>query len=193
MAFLNLIKIRVTLQMQIPPHFFARHLPASPQLVGDALAQQVNDYQQKQQLGYYPALEFLQRQQEQGESIQPVDSDLLDAVYNIAWFAGNSVREEIVVRLRGLFSHMDIESLQCLAFTMPAVRPSHAEALDKLAAHYTPIHFRSSLMLSSFYKLKNAQEKQTFETEMEGVTRKKILRNLSRSFATLEITSTKRV
>ncbi len=193
MALLNLTKIRITLQVQIPPHFLERHLPASPSSVGAALAQQVDTYQQEQQLGYYPALEFFQRMQAQGDSIHPVEVDALDTAHNIAWLAGNSVREEIMLHLRDVFSYLEFESLQCLAFTMPSVRPQHAEAHKHLSAHYTPIVFRCSVMVSEFYKLKEASQKALLEQDMEGAARKKVLRHLAPIFASVAITSATRV
>ena len=172
---LHATRVALTLVVGIPPTVFERHLPSSPQRVGRLLAEGVAQYEQTHGLGYYPALDFFQ---EQGE----LDPELLNAVESIAWLGGSLVREEIRVRLRGVFANVKIQSIQGQAFAMPAVRPHTPAALDRLAAHYTPDRIKLELLVTLFRK----------EESPEGMTR--MARNmvhhwLKDTFDFLEITS----
>jgi hypothetical protein len=178
---LNIVKVRATLQLELGDDIFARYLPASPHVVGEVLAEQVDAYSRAEKLGYYPALEYF----EQVPDV--VDPDALDAAQNIAWFANNAIQEEIQTRLRGAFSNVAIESIQCLAFTMPPVRPSRRNALALLSQHYTANTFRLSLLLSSLLK----HEERT--QDIEAMTRKKVVVYLRHYFNALDVTSTQQI
>ncbi len=182
MPLLHVIKTRLILQTRVAEEVLLQHIPASPRVVGEELAAQVDAHVRDQGLGYYPALEFFQAQDNQA-----VESDLLDAAQNIAWFAGNLIQEEIQRRLRGAFSNIQIETLQCTAFTLPRVRLNQGNALELLAEHYTPDDYRVSLLLSSLYKHTHAR------ADAEDVARKKVLRHLRGIFVDLRINSSQRV
>lgn len=177
---LHLNKAILTLLVQLPEHIFARHLPASPQVVGEALAEQVRHYVQAQQLGYYPALEYFR------DHTGAVDQDLLDAAEHIAWFSCNQARGEIQRKLRPVFASISIQSIQSLAFTMPAVRPSQPNALQELIRHYTPDTAKIVLQANSFQK--SAQEE-----AMAKWASHLAYRWLKDSFARIEVTSAQAV
>ena len=172
---LQATRVALTLVVGIPPAVFERHLPSSPHLVGRLLAEAAAQYEQQQSLGYYPALDFFQ---EQGA----LDPELLNAAENIAWLGSSLVREEVRVRLRGVFASVKIQSIQCLAFAMPTVRPHNPRALDQLADHYTPDRIKLDLLLTLFRKEGGAEG-------MERVARNMVHHWLKDSFAFLEITS----
>lgn len=143
------VKIRQILEFRVPEEVLERHLPSSPELVGGKLAEQIHAYSKANKLGYFPALEFFRNRQEEGETFDPpVDAELLDAVHSIAWFCGNLIQEEVRTQLRGAFSNTQVESLQCLAFTMPTVRFHRGDAIYRLAAHFTPVWFRAVLLVT---------------------------------------------
>jgi hypothetical protein len=174
---LHIIKVRVTLEIELSDGVLRSYLPASPQAVGGELAAQVDHYSRAQKLGYYPALDYFQHE------TGVVGADVLDAAQNIAWFAGNAVREEIQMRLRPVFANVALESTQCLAFTFPPVRLHQDNALAHLAAHYTPNTFRLCLLLSSLSK------QEALDGDWENLTRRKLLTHLMRHFNGIEITS----
>jgi hypothetical protein len=175
MSSLQATRVSLTMVVGIPLPVFERHLPSSPRLVGRLLADGVAQYEQRHSLGYYPALDFFQ---EQGK----LDPELLNAAENIAWLGSSLVREEVRVRLRGVFASVKIQSIQCLAFAMPAVRPSSPSALDQLASHYTPDRIKLDLLVTLFRKEEGAEG-------MDRMARNMAHHWLKESFDFLEITS----
>jgi hypothetical protein len=168
-------RVSLSLVVGIPPAVFERHLPSSPRLVGHLLAEAVAQYEQSHELGYYPALDFFL---DQGG----LDPELLNAAENIAWLGSSLVREEIRVRLRGVFANVKIQSIQCLAFAMPTVRPHNPRAIDQLAEHYTPDRIKLDLLVTLFRKESTAEG-------MDRMARNMIHHWLKDSFDFLEITS----
>lgn len=173
---LHLNRAALTLVVQLPEQIFARHLPASPEVVGEALAEQVSAYVQQERLGYYPALDYFK-----GHA-GAVDSELLDAADHIAWFTCNQARSEIQRKLRPVFSSLSFQSIQSQAFTMPGVRPNQANARYDLARHYTPDCAKLVLLVNSFQK--SAQEE-----AMAKWASHLAYRWLKDSFARVEVTS----
>ncbi len=176
---LSVAKVALSLRLRIHPNTFERFLPASPVRVGEELAELVDDMARQDRLGYYPALEYFRDR-------EGFDGDLLDAVEHIAWVATSLVREEVQLKLRPLFSSVRIEGIQCLAFTLPTVRPGQANALQRLAMHYTPDAVKLDLTLSLLRK----------DTPREGLEKfaaHVVERWLKDSFATFDITSSHRV
>lgn len=143
---LHLNRAALTLVVQLPEPIFARHLPASPSVVGDALAEQVQAYVQRERLGYFPALDYFR------EHAGAVDGELLEAADHIAWFACNQARGEVQRKLRPVFSSLSFQSIQSQAFTMPGVRPNQVNARHELARHYTPDSAKLVLLVNSFQK-----------------------------------------
>lgn len=172
---LHLNRISLTLVAQLPPEPFERHLAASPYAVGEALVEQVTAYVRENQLGYYPALDFFQQQ----GGIEP---ELLEAVEQIAWFSARLVREEVLRKLRPVFSTVSFQSQQAVAFTMPSVRPSQLNAYNDLLLHYTPDTVKAGLMVTSF-------QKQDRSEAMTKWAKNSCYRWLKESFDTFEITS----
>jgi hypothetical protein len=168
-------RVALTLLVGIPPAVFERHLPSSPQLVGRLLAEAVVHYEREHGLGYYPALDFFQ---EQGG----VDPELPNAAENIAWLGSSLVREEVQVRLRGVFANVKIQSIQCQAFAMPTVRPHTPDALERLSEHFTPDRIKLDLLVTLFRKEDAAEG-------MERMARNMVHHWLKDSFEFMEITS----
>ncbi|MFP5507229.1 MAG: hypothetical protein ACLGH6_13620 [Gammaproteobacteria bacterium] len=173
---LHLNRAALTLVVQLPEQIFTRHLPASPQVVGEALAEQVIAYAQREHLGYYPALDYFK------DHAGAVDGDLLDAADHIAWFACNQARAEIQRKLRPVFSSLSVQSIQSLAFTMPGVRPNQPNARHELARHYTPDRAKLVLLVNAFQK--SAQEE-----AMAKWASHLAYRWLKDSFANIQVTS----
>ena len=174
---LNLKRIAVSLQVKVHAESIEQHSAASPYIVGEELARQVATYVQHERLGYYPALEYFRAVE---GAIEP---ELLEAVESISWLVCGLVQQELKTRLRTVFSNLKIESIQTVAYTMPAIRPGSSNALHDLAQHYTPDQVRINLVATSIRRQDNDQEVAI------KLARHQICRWLKDHFAALEITS----
>ena len=179
MGSINIGWVALAARMRIPPHVFDRYLPASPVRVGEELAEAVQAWVRENRLGYYPALEYFRDRED-------FDKDLLDAADHIAWVATSIVREEIQTKLRPVFSSVRFDALQCLAFTLPPVRPGQANAAQRLARHYTPDHVKVDLSLSL---LRREQPREGLERFASHV----VCRWLKPAFLSLEVTAARMV
>ena len=140
----------LTLKLGIDSENLERHLAASPRVVGAELAAQINDYVNRQRLGYYPALAYFKDLAEQQQGIEP---ELLKAQDEIAWFVTNWMEGEVKRLLRRQFAQLRFESVQATAFSLPNVRPRHNNALEKLAQHLTINQVRMLIEATSVGKL----------------------------------------
>lgn len=168
-------RVAVTLDLKVPPQDLEKHLPASPFVVGEEIAEQAVIYETENNLGYYPAVDFLKQQ-------NAIDEDLVNAVENIAWLVSNLIREEITRCLRPAFSSIKFENIQLHALKMPTVRPHKKNARHDLAAHYTPDHAHVSLSVTSIKHYDDA-------VTAERMTKNLIHRWLNDHVDGLEITS----
>ena len=174
---MHIDKARVGVLVRVPAHAMDRHLPCSASRVGTELATAIDSYVRDTQLGYYPALEFFR-------NVDAIDQDLLHSVEQIAWLVSKLAREEIQLRLRPIFATVKFDSIQTVAFALPPVRPSQKDALEHLAAHYTPDTIKLELVLSMLRK-----DTDTAERKVETYARKMIFRWLRDRFDHVEITS----
>ncbi len=168
-------RVAATLDLKISPQDLEKHLPASPYVVGEEIAEQAILYEEKQHLGYYPAVDFLKQQ-------DAIDKDLVNAIENIAWLVSNLIREEITRRLRPAFSTVQFENIQLHAFKMPTVRPHKKNARHDLVAQYTPDHAHVSIITTSIKHYNDA-------VTAERMTKNLIHRWLNDHVEGLEITS----
>ena len=118
-------KVSATLDLKVSQHDLEKHLPASPYVVGEELADKAIEYESENNLGYFPAVEFLKQQ-------GAIEEDLANAIENIAWLVSNLIREEITTRLRPAFSIVKFENIQLHALKMPTVRPHKNNARHAL-------------------------------------------------------------
>ncbi|VAW96103.1 hypothetical protein MNBD_GAMMA23-552 [hydrothermal vent metagenome] len=168
-------RVAATLDLKISQQDLEKHLPASPYVVGEEIAEQAIVYEEQQHLSYYPAVEFLKEQ-------HAIDQDLVNAIENISWLVSNLIREEITRRLRPVFSTVQFENIQLHAFKMPTVRPHNKNARHELAAHYTPDHAHVSIITTSIKHYDDA-------VTAERMTKNLIHRWLNDHVDGLEITS----
>ena len=172
---MDFCKVAATLDLKVSPNELDKHLPASPFVVGEELAEQAIIFEEDNKLGYYPAVEYLKQQ-------SALDEDLANAVENIAWLVSNLIREEITTRLQPAFSTVKFENIQLHALKMPSVRPSNSNARHDLAAHYTPDHAHVSLIATSIKHYDDA-------ITAERMTKNLIHRWLNDHVESLDITS----
>ena len=135
---IHVVSVAASLILSVPDRVLENHSAASPMVVGDELARATHDWVRSNQVGYYPALDYL-------HEIQALPDELVEAASNIAWLARELVKDEVRRRLRQVFSQVRIDALQSVAFSMPRVRPSAPNALQSLAQHFTPDSVRVGL------------------------------------------------
>jgi hypothetical protein len=167
----------VSLLLKVPEESLSRHLPHTPSRIGWELARAVDAYVRAESLGYYPALEHFR-------NVDIIDKNLLDSADQMAWLMSKLAREEVQVKLRPIFSKVQFQSIQTLAFTMPPVRPNQENALEKLAQFYTPTTVKLELVLSMIRK-----DSDTAERKVETYARKMVYRWLRDTFESVEVTS----
>ena len=176
MTQLHVSKIHITLLVTISCETLERHLPSSADVVGEALTEQVLAAVKQTSLGYFPALEYFEQQGK-------IDKDLMDAAETIGWFAARMVREEVQRKMRAFFSTISFQSVQCVAFNMPAVRPSQPNAYHALVEHYTPNTVKLDLVATVLKKQENPQGLANWAKQL-------FKRNLANSFDKFAVTQT---
>lgn len=125
----------LTLLAVIDDRLLERHSPASPLAVGIELANEVQQQVAKQELGYFPALDFFRQQ-------ESIDEDLLSVFDSLTWLGEQLIRSELRTRMRSVFAQHDIGHIRHHAHALPPVKPSAINASNDLAAHYTPNRFK---------------------------------------------------
>ena len=175
MASLYVAKIALTIKAKLPREALQQHFPAPVETLGEQLAQQAIDYVQRESLGYDPALEYFQ---EHGG----IDAYLLDAAGQMSLLTVTMTKQEVSRVLAPLFSSVRIGTVQSLAYTMPAVRPSQPQAEQLLAEHYLPDKVK-------FEALVTLLQKKSPEPGIENAAKQIALRWLDEIFPEIEVTS----
>jgi hypothetical protein len=128
-----------------------------------------------EKLGYYPALSYF-------AEAGLLDEDLVNVTREVGWFACEYLKALVRRHLQPVFSHLRMEHMQCLAFTMPGFRPGQgADDIDRLVQHFTPDSARFTLLVSS---IERGLDPETSERR----ARQKVWRWLSPHVANLDIT-----
>ncbi|MGM0592921.1 MAG: hypothetical protein ACQETD_00155 [Pseudomonadota bacterium] len=143
---IEVVTVAANLTVTVPETVVEANVGYLPWVLGENLAGQVDPWVMEQGLGYYPALDFFRDQPE------AADPALLQLIDEIATFCAAYARRELRRRLSRAFSSVQVEQVQCIAYTMPRVRPSRSGSPAALAAHYTPNRLKIELLLSSIQK-----------------------------------------
>jgi len=170
-------KVAITLTVRVSADEMDQHLVSSPRVLGSHLAEAVDTHVRRDDLGYYPPLSYYSDK-------LLLDQELLNVSREVAWFVNEYVKERVRRQLQLIFSQVNVKQVQSLAFTMPSVRVSDADALQLLALHYTPDTVRLSLMVSSV-------EKEPVPEDIQRLTEYKVVRWLREHFDHLEIVSSR--
>jgi len=145
-AKIEVLTVAASLTVTVPETVVEQNVGYLPWVLGENLAGQVDAYVMEQRLGYYPAMDFFR------EHPEAVDPALLLLIDEVATYCASYARRELRRRLARAFSSIQVEQAQCLAYTMPRVRPSRSGAPGGLAAHYSPNTLKMELLLSSIQK-----------------------------------------
>jgi hypothetical protein len=172
-------KVLVTIDVQLKEHDLQPYLPRSANVIGQTLADIADEYARENKTGYYPAIDFFKTQEK-------VDPDLITSAEQVAWLVSKLARETIQLKLRPVFSSVQFQSIQTLAFSMPKVRPSQVDAKQQLAKHYTPDKVKIELIVTMMRRDSEAQDNRA-----EPYARKMMFRWLESAFESIEVTSSK--
>ena len=159
--------------VQVADTVFERHSPFDPHDVGERLAAGIDTYVREGSLGYYPALDYFQ---ETGV----LEAPLLEVLDQLVWLETSLVGEELRSRLRGIFSSVQVQSMQAVVYSMPQVRPSQANAVRELARHLTPNRARFDLRVTLLRKQADIENLDTYIGSV-------VQRHLSEAFDKIEI------
>ena len=103
MAAIRSINIPVSLSLTLKPEFLSERLAFNPWQLSCRLAAAVSDCVDRQDLNYYPALDyFIQRKE--------LDEDLVNATNSACWLAADLAIKIIQRHLRGIFSELRVLS-----------------------------------------------------------------------------------
>jgi len=149
MAEVRLRQYLATVRIKLAEEVVLQHSPSSPVIIGHELAQQIHEYVVQHEMGYYPALDYFANELTGQDGLDP---DLIDATESMSWLVCRLVRNEFQSRLRQVFSSVKFQTVQTIAYTMPAVRFGAANALHDLAVHFTPLSVKLELVLSRISK-----------------------------------------
>ena len=172
-------RVLVIIDVQLKADSLQQYLPCSADIIGKTLASIADEYTTENKTGYYPAIEFF-------KTLDTVDPDLITSAEQVSWLVSKLAREIIQLKLRPIFSSVQFQSIQTLAFSLPKVRPNNVDALELLAKHYTPDKVKIELVLTMMRRDSEAEDNRA-----EPYARKMMFRWLESEFEFVNITSSK--
>ncbi len=172
-------KVLLILNVQLKPESLQQYLPCSANIIGQTLAAIADEYEKENRTGYYPAMDFF-------KTLETVDPDLIASAEQVSWLVSKLARETIQSKLRPIFSSVQFQSIQTLAFSLPKVRPNRADAIEQLAKHYTPDTVKIELLVSMMRRDSEAEDNRA-----EPYARKMVFRWLDAEFESVEVTNSK--
>jgi len=147
---LQVIRVELGVKLAVPVSTLQKNLPAPIDKLGSQVANEVDKRVARQGLGYYPAIEYFIEQ----DSF-PVY--LLDAMQEVAALTIDIVSTTIKDTLVPIFSQVQMNNIQCQAFSLPSVRPGKPNAIRDLAKHFTPNVVKFELVVSVLQKEKTVE------------------------------------
>ncbi len=172
-------KVLIIIDVQLKADQLQQYLPCSVNIIGRTLAAIADEYEKENKTGYYPAIDFFKK-------LDSVDPDLIASAEQVAWLVAKLARETIQLKLRPIFSSVQIQSIQTLAFSLPKIRPNKADAIDQLAKHYTPDSVKIELVLTMMRR-----DSESEDNRAVLYARKMMFRWLESEFEMIEVTSSK--
>ncbi len=172
-------KVLVIVDVQLKAENLQQYLPCSANVIGQTLAQIAAEYAKENKTGYYPAIDFF-------KTLKHVDPDLITSAEQIAWLVAKLARETIQKKLRPIFSSVQFQSIQTIAFALPKIRPNQPDAIKQLAKHYTPDSVKVELIVTMMRRDSEAEDDRA-----EPYARKMMFRWLESAFESINVASSK--
>lgn len=172
-------KVLMTIDVQLKAESLQQYLPCSASIIGQTLAQIAAEYAKENKTGYYPAIDYF-------KMLDHVDPDLITSAEQVAWLVSKLARETIESKLRPIFSSVQFQSIQTLAFSLPKTRPNQSDAVAQLVEHYTPDSVKVELILSMMRRDSEAEDNRA-----EPYARKMMFRWLQSEFESIKVTNSK--
>ena len=144
-------RVLIIIDAQLKEEQLQQYLPCSANIIGQTLALIADEYEKENKTGYYPAIDFF-------KTLDSVDPDLIISAEQVAWLVAKLARETIQLKLRPIFSSVQFQSIQTLAFSLPKVRLNETDAIEHLARHYTPDSVKVELVLTMMRRDSEAQD-----------------------------------
>jgi len=142
---LQVIKVELGVKLVVPVSTLQKHLPAPIDKLGLQIANEVDKRVARKALGYYPAIEYFIAEQD-------FPGYLLDALQEVSELAVDIVAQSVNELLVPIFSSAQLNNIQCLAYSLPSVRPGKPSSVEQLAKHFTPNAVKFELIVSVLKK-----------------------------------------
>ncbi len=169
-------KVAIGLKVQLHEKTLQQYLPCSAAIIGKSLADIALRYESENKTGYFPAIDFFKTQKK-------VDPALIESAEQVAWLVSKLARESMQEKLRPVFSSVQFQSIQTVAFSLPKVRPNDDDVINQLSRHYTPDTVKVELLVTMMRRDSDAND-----ARAEPYARKMMFRWLESVFESLEIT-----
>ncbi len=168
-------KVLIIIDVQLKSDVLQQYLPCSITMIGESLAHIAIEYEKENKTAYYPAIDFF-------KTLNNVDPDLIASAEQVSWLVSKLARETIQSKLRPIFSSVQFQSIQTLAFSLPRVRPQKNDTFSQLARHYTPDTVKLELVLTMMRRDSDADDNRA-----EPYARKMIFRWLESAFESVAV------
>ncbi len=175
---LGIAQVALRVQVEVAPDRLHAILSEADRRIGRDLAMHVGRIVREANLGYYPAIGYF-------EGHPGVDAALIDLLKEVAARIRKRAKREVQTHLWPVFSSLQIEQAESLAFTMPHIPFYAKDALDRLAEHLFPNRVRLDLVLATLDRHARLEE-------AESITSTKVMRNLREVFASVEVSAVRR-
>ncbi len=172
-------KVLLIIDVQLKEQSLQQYLPCSATVIGQTLAAIADEYEKENKTGYYPAIDFF-------KTLDSVDPDLIMSAEQVAWLVSKLAREIIQTKLRPIFSSVQFQSIQTLAFGLPKIRPGKADAIEQLARYYTPDSVKIELVVTMMRRDSEAEDDRA-----EPYARKMVFRWLESAFESVSVKNSK--
>lgn len=175
MGNITIAKVALSLTLKVGETILKRHLVSSPGVMGKVLASEIDTYVREHNIGYYPAIDYFRDK-------PGIDADLLKVIEETGWIVCKIARELLVSDLKPAFSHIQIQSIKPVAFTLPSIRLNQNDACDQLAHHLTVNNVKVGMIASSIEKISQTDD-------IEKLAERKIWRWLQDDFESIKVVS----
>jgi len=175
---LGIAQVALRVQVELAAERLHAVLSEADLRIGHDIAVLVDGIVRDENLGYYPAIDYF-------ADHPTMDSGLMARLKDVAAQIRKRVKREVQTHLWPVFSSLQIEQAESLAFTLPRISLSESNAVEKLAAHLFPNRVRLDLILATLDKHARLEE-------AEAITSTKVVRNLRDVFVSVDVSAVRR-